>query len=134
MWPDLFSTTTVLLFGNGYELPLITMLYGVLLVYLEVNMLVALNLHGVKTIMRICQFPHAHDAQYDRHLQALADAALEKTNKGILRFGIDPYLNMPRWGLTIYFLLNIDESSVEQLSSQIFIETIYWPLHASSDH
>lgn len=122
MWPELFSTTTVLFFGNAYELPLITMLYGVLLVYLEVNMLVVLNLRGVKTIMRICQFPNAHDAQYDRHLQALADAALEKTNKGILRFGIDPYLNMPRWGLTIYYLLNMMKAALSNLALKFLLK------------
>jgi hypothetical protein len=122
LWPDLFSNTTVSLFGNTYELPLITMLYGVLLVYLEVNMLVVLNLRGVKTIMRICQFPNAHDAQYDRHLQALADAALEKTNRGILRFGIDPYLNMPRWGLTIYFLLNMMKAALSNLALKFLLK------------
>ena len=115
VWPDLFSSTTVTLFGTTYELPLITSLYGILLVYLEVNLLIALNLQGVKAIMQVCQFPRAHDAQYDRHLQSLADAALEKSNRGILRFGIDPYLNMPRWGLSVFFLLNIGKALLSNL-------------------
>lgn len=115
LWPDLFIDTTVLLFGNAYELPLITTLYGVLLVYLEVNLLIALNLRGVKSIMQVCQFPRAHDAQYEHHLQALADAALGKTSRGFMRFGIDPYLNMPRWGLNLFFLLNIIKAVLSNL-------------------
>ena len=115
MWPDLFANTTVSVFGNTYELPILTTLYGILLVYLEVNLLIALNLRGVKTIMQVCQFPRAHDAQYDRHLQALADAALEKSNQGIVRFGIDPYINMPQWGLSLFFLINIIKAVLSNL-------------------
>ncbi len=114
-WPDLFGDTTVVFSGKAYQLPLITTLYGILLVYVEVNLLIAINLRGVKTIMQTCQFPRAHDAQYDRHLQALADAALEKTNRGLLRFGIDPYLNMPPWGLTLFFLLNVVKAAFSNL-------------------
>ncbi|WP_420150883.1 LBF_2804 family protein [Spirosoma sp.] len=112
IWPDLFVRTAVPLFGTVYDLPLITTLYGILLVYIEVNLLIALNLRGVKTIMQVCQFPSAHDAQYDRHLQALANATLEKNTQGILRFGIDPYLNNPRWGLNLFFLLNIVKAAL----------------------
>ena len=122
MWPDLFTSTVIRLFGTAYELPLITTLYGALLVYLEVNLLLVLNLHGVKTIMRVCHFPNAHDAQYDRHLQLLADAAFKETNKGVLRFGIEPYLNIPRWGLTIFFLLNMLKAALSNLTLKFLLK------------
>lgn len=122
LWPDLFASNTVQLFGESYELPIVTTLYGILLVYAEVNLLIALNLRGVKAIMQVCQFPRAHDAQYDRHLQALADAALEKTNRGILRFGIDPYLNLPRWGLSLFFLINIGKAVFSNLILKFFLK------------
>ena len=121
-WPGLFTNTTVHLFGNSYELPLITTLYGLLLIYLEVNLLLAINLWGVKTIMDVCQFPRAHDAQYDRHLESLAKAAFEKSQQGILRFGIDPYLNIPRWGLSIFFLLNIVKAALSNLVAKFFVK------------
>jgi hypothetical protein len=111
-WSDFFTNTPILVFGTVYQLPLVTALYGLLLVYLEVSLLIALNLRGVKSIMEACQFPRAHDAQYDRHLQALADATMERTSQRILRFGVDPYLNLPRWGLTLFFLLNIVKAAL----------------------
>lgn len=121
-WPDFFTNTPIPLFGTVYQVPLIAALYGILLVYLEVSLLVAINLQGVKSIMEVCQFPKAHDAQYERHLQALADAALERTNRGILRFGIDPYLNMPRWGLTIFFLLNMVKAALSNLALKFLLK------------
>ena len=122
MWPNLFTNTTIWLFGNTYELPISTILYGALVVYIEVNLLMALNLQGAKAIMDVCHFPNAHDAQYDRHLQLLANAAFEKTNKGILRFGIDPYLNLPRWGLTILFLLNMVKAVFSNLTLTVLLK------------
>jgi hypothetical protein len=121
-WPDLFTNTPIPFFGVVYQVPLVVALYGILLVYLEVSLLVAINLRGVKSIMEACQFPRAHDAQYERHLQALADAALERTNRGILRFGIDPYLNMPRWGLTIFFLLNMVKAGLSNLALKFVLK------------
>jgi hypothetical protein len=104
-----------------YQVPLIAALYGILLVYLEVSLLVAINLRGVKSIMEACQFPRAHDAQYERHLQALADATLERANRGILRFGIDPYLNMPRWGLTLFFVLNMVKAALSNFALKFVV-------------
>ena len=116
MWPNLFSSTPVRLFGDVYNVSLITIIYGILLVYIEVNLLVALNLRGVKSIMRVCNFPNAHDAQYERHLQSMANAVLKKSGRGVLHIGIDPYLTMPRWGLTIFFLLNMVKAALTNLT------------------
>lgn len=129
-WPTFFQNTTITAFGETYSLPLVTTLYGLLLVYVEVNLLIGLNLVGVKAIMQICQFPSAHDAQYERHLQALAKATLEKTSSPILRFGIDPYLNMPRWGLTIFFLLNVTKAALSNLGLKFMLRRLIGPYTA----
>ena len=114
-WPSLFANITVLVFGQVYELPLITLLWGFLLVYTEVNLLVALNLWGVKAIMAVCRFPRFHDAQYDRHVRALTQAALDKTKRGLFRFGLDPYLNRAERGLSLFFVLNLAKAALGSL-------------------
>ncbi len=106
-WPDTFSTTSIAIFGQPYNLPLVNSLYALLLVYLVVNILLSLSGWGVKMIMEVCQFPRAHDAQYERHIQAIADEGPGRSRAGFFRLGLDPYLTMPRWGLPIFFLLNI---------------------------
>lgn len=115
-WPYLFANTAFAIFGTVYQVPLATALYSALLVYLEVSLLVAVNLMGAKSIMRTCQFPQAHDAQYDQHLQTLADAVPRRANWGTLRLGIDPYLSMPCWGLTIFFLVNMTKAALSTLA------------------
>ncbi|XWW47508.1 hypothetical protein JYG30_08725 [Fibrella sp. USSR17] len=105
-WPAFFENTAIHIWDTTYELPLVTLLYGVLLVYLEIYGLLYINLRAVRYVMAVCQFPRQHDAQYERHLHALADAAQEKENQGIFRFGINPYLGLPQWGLTAFFVVN----------------------------
>lgn len=123
-WPNLFQNTTIPFLGGSYEIPLVTLLYSLLLVYIEVNLLMALNLFGVRTIMQVCQFPRDHDAQYEHHLRSLADAAIKKTNNSFLRFGIDPYLNLPRWGLTIFFMLNMARAALSNLVLKLAIRPL----------
>ena len=105
-WPAFFAGTLLNLGESTYELPLVTLLYGLLLVYLELYALLYMNLRAVRYVMAVCQFPRQHDAQYERHLHALADAAQEKANRGVLQFGLDPYLGLPQWGLTAFFVVN----------------------------
>ncbi|GAA4458599.1 hypothetical protein GCM10023189_31120 [Nibrella saemangeumensis] len=103
-WPDFFSTTPIPVFNQTYEAPLITILYGILLVYLEVYLLIYVNLRAIRILMALCQFPRAHDPQYERHLYAMTEAAVETDKSGLLLFGQSPYFSLPRWGLTIFFL------------------------------
>ncbi|RIV27830.1 hypothetical protein DYU11_01340 [Fibrisoma montanum] len=108
-WPELFVEIPLSFFGQSYALPITALLYGLILVYLEVSILLAVNLRATKLIMAACQFPRAHDARYDHHLKdiALASHRRRRTTRVVPRMGIDPYLNLPRWGLATFFLLNI---------------------------
>ncbi|GAB3962663.1 hypothetical protein GCM10028805_64240 [Spirosoma harenae] len=126
-WPELFSTTSLQWFEMTLELPIALVLYSLLLIYIEVNLLLAINAWGVKTIMSVCQFPRAHDAQYDRHLQELANAAIKKSVPGFLQFGVDPYLTLPRWGLTIFFLTNLVQAALTVFVLQFLLSQFLMP-------
>ena len=75
-------------------------------------------------IMEVCQFPRAHDAQYERHLKALAEAALQKPTKNMLSFGIDPYLGLPRWGLTLFFIANTLKATLSNLVLKFLLKRV----------
>lgn len=106
LWPAFFKTTNLTFLDTTYALPLVTFLYSVLVVYLEIYALLHINLRAVRYVMAVCQFPRQHDAQYERHLHSLADAAQKKERQGIFCFGIDPYPGLPQWALTAFFIIN----------------------------
>lgn len=105
-WPHFFADTTLTAADTTYSLPLVRLLFGLLIMYLEVNLLLYLNVQAVRIIMAVCQFPRLYDAQYERHLRAVSDAAMEHDSRGYIYFGLDPYLGLPRWGLTLFFVVN----------------------------
>ena len=113
-WPALFRPTAVQVFATVYALPLVTILYAFLLIYLEVSLLLTLNLWGVKMIMDVCGFPRAHDARYEQHLQALADGALKQPYQYFFPNGVTPYLHT-RWGLFVLFLLSTTKAALTTL-------------------
>ena len=123
-WPVFFPTFPITVFEWSFRVPVILTLYGILLVYLEIYALMYINLRAVRLIMAVCQFPRAHDAQYERHLNALAQAALEREDRGILRFGIDPYLGLPRWGLSAFFLVNMFKATLSNMVVKLVLKRV----------
>ena len=122
--PRFFSDLSITVFSQTIAIPIITILYGLLLVYLEIYALTYINLRAVRMIMEVCQFPRAHDAQYERHLKALAEAALQKPTKNMLSFGIDPYLGLPRWGLTLFFIANTLKATLSNLVLKFLLKRV----------
>ena len=118
-WPDLFLANTVSLGQQSYELPFVTGLYALLLLYFEVNLLVSLNNWGIRSILNACNFPRAHDAQYESHLQSLATTTLTGKKAGFMRFGVEPYLNVPYWGLNLFFLSTILKAALTHVTLRV---------------
>jgi hypothetical protein len=123
-WPSFFPSLPITILDWSVRLPVVLTLYGILLVYLEIYALMYINLRAVRIIMAVCQFPRAHDAQYERHLKALAQAALEREDRGILRFGIDPYLGLPRWGLSAFFLVNMFKATLSNMLVKVVLKRV----------
>lgn len=124
-WPNLFEPTTVFVSGSAFNLPLVTILYGLLLIYTETNLLLVFNQWGVQMIMDVCNFPHTHDAQYGQHVQAMADTAHKKSFGGFLHFSLDPYLMLPRWGLPLFFLLATVKAFFSALALKFALRTLF---------
>ncbi len=127
VWSSFFDTTSFTFRDTTYELPLITLLYGVLLVYLEIYALLYINLRAVRYVMAVCQFPRQHDAQYERHLHALAEAAQEKDKQEFFRFGLNPYLGLPQWGLTAFFVVNKLKAAASNVVLKFMLKRLLGP-------
>ena len=126
-WPSFFQHTSLSVFDYTVEAPLITALYSILLVYLEIYALLYINLRAVRYIMAVCQFPRQHDAQYERHLHALATAQ-ESENMAALRYSTSPYLGLPRWGLTFYLVMNRLKAGLNNMVLKFFMNRFFGQL------
>ncbi|WP_234736594.1 LBF_2804 family protein [Tellurirhabdus bombi] len=73
-WPQYFSWTH---FGN-WDWPFISILYALLLIYIEVYLLHVLHTLAIKFISLICQFPRYHDAEYNKNMAAVTEQVVQK--------------------------------------------------------
>lgn len=105
-WPDFFAATEVTISGQLFALPLITILYAMLVLYLAIHLTTGINRFGARAIAQIYQFPRLHDTRYEHHVDTMA--RLARSGKSTYR----PYLNLKthlaksRSGLFAYFLVN----------------------------
>jgi len=102
-WPDFFANTEVMFAGTAIALPLVTILYASLLLYLAVYLTTAVNRLGSRAIAQICQFPRLHDLRYDHHVETMFRMARSKRQPFRLGVGIRAYMAWSRSGLLLYF-------------------------------
>lgn len=106
-WPAFFKELALTIKGVRYAVPAISILYGVLLIYIEVHALMYVNLNAIRTIMAICQFPRAHDAQYEKHLRVISRAALNAQYGSFFLSEPDTHFGRSGWGLSSFFWINM---------------------------
>jgi hypothetical protein len=112
VWPEFFRPNDISFLGQPMAWPLISLLYGLLVLYLGFYALLIINLRAARTIMDVCQFPRQHDARYEQHLQNLHRLAQARNGRGLLQYGLDPYLGLPRWGLSFFFFVNTAKATL----------------------
>lgn len=74
-WPTWFAATPI-----GYwDWPIVSILYGLLLIYLMVHGLQAFHAGAVRFMALVCQFPRYHDSDYLQNLDTVAALAQQRS-------------------------------------------------------
>lgn len=122
IFPEFFSQkiSMVLPWIGNMEVEWIFMLYSVILAQIEAWLLVYYNARSVARISNANGFPVLNAPDFEKHLHSLVVVALEKKDRTIRQFGIDPYYGMSRFGLFIYMLLNRFKATL----SNIFVKLV----------
>lgn len=104
--PSLFPSTTITLGGSELAIPWAETLWGILLMVLEIYALVLLNVWGVHQIAAAAGLLRAHNKA--DVAGTLLDIGLENKHRGLLEYGIDPYLGVSRsWLFVLNLLLRL---------------------------
>ncbi|MEO1653885.1 MAG: hypothetical protein AAFU64_10085 [Bacteroidota bacterium] len=99
-------------------------LYGLVLAIIEISFLVMINLHSVHRIALICGFPPMHDPDYERHVRTLFEVALEKPDKEILIFGINPHEGLNKFTIFTYTTLNLLKATLSNLIIKFIVARV----------
>lgn len=105
------------------EIPIMIyfIMYGLILAILEIVGLTILNLYTVRKIASICGFPSLDDPLYDWHIDTLFEVSLEKKDKALLTFGINPHEGLSQLSLFFISTMNILKATLSNIIAKIIL-------------
>lgn len=118
------TTNIALPFLGAIPFSIYFTIYGIILAVIEILALMYLNLWVVKRIALICQFPNFNSQDYERHIKILFDVSLEKRDKGLLKFGINPVAGLSKFNLMLYSTLNILKATLSNLFVKVLLSRV----------
>ena len=122
--PQWFPVTPVSLFGNIFPIPLVGILYSVLLVYIEILLLTFLNIFCIHSIAVATGFL-SHDNKKDVELRKMMlNVGLERKDKSLLKYGIDPLQGLNKKGLILWNFLVILKATLSNMLFKFIIQRL----------
>jgi uncharacterized membrane protein len=123
-FPEWFPETTFTLLGYSFTLPLVMIAYSIALVVIELLLLTLLNIwctHEVAVATGFLNYQNKKEAE-KRNL--LVNIGLEKKNKQVLTYGIDPLQGINKKALLAWNFIFILKATLSNLLFKILIQRV----------
>lgn len=123
-YPEWFHARTVTVLDRTFDLPLIFLAYSILLVAIELILLTMLNIWCTHEIAVATGFlDHKTKPSPDKR-NLMLDIGLEKKNKQVLTYGIDPLLGLNKKALLIWNLIFILKATLTNMFFRFMIQRV----------
>ena len=125
IFPHLFPVTSISLFGKIFPVPIVMILYSIVLVVIEIMLLTFLNIWcthevAVATGFLTKQNKHTKDTR-----NLLINIGLEKKNKQVLQYGINPLQGINKKALLVWNLFFILKATLSNILFKIIIQRLF---------
>jgi hypothetical protein len=121
-YPGFFNDTPVQFLGKKFILPVTLIVYTIILVIIEILLLTLLNIWCAHEIAVATGFLNYQLKKEKRNL--LINISLEKKNKEILQYGIDPLQGINKKALLVWNFLFILKATLSNMLFKIFIQRV----------
>jgi hypothetical protein len=121
-FPGLFPNTDIALFSRKFTVPVVMLVYTVVLVVIEILLLTFLNIWCAHEIAVATGFLNYQQKKEKRNL--LINIGLEKKNKEILKYGIDPLQGINKKALLAWNFFFILKATLSNMLFKIFIQRL----------
>lgn len=124
LFPGLFPDTAITWSGKTYHLPIVMLLYSLVLVVVEIVLLTFLNIWCTHEVAVATGFlNYTNKSEKDRR-NLLVDIGLEKKNKQVLTYGIDPLQGINKKALMVWNLLFILKATLSNMLFKVLIQRL----------
>ena len=123
-FPHWFMSLPINFFEKTFQVPVAFIVYSVLLVAIEIFLLTFLNIWCAHEIAVATGFLNYENKRHPEKHNLLLDIGLEKKNKKILTYGIDPLMGVNRKALIAWNLLFILKATLTNFLFRFFIQRV----------
>jgi len=123
-FPQWFSDISFSFFGKTFAIPVIMLTYSLVLVIIEIILLTLLNIWCAHEIAVATGFLTYDNKKLHDKRDQLLDIGLEKKNKQILRYGIDPLQGINKKALLAWNFFYILKATLTNMAFKILIQRL----------
>lgn len=123
-FPHLFPNTNISLFGKTFALPIVMLVYSLVLVIIEIMLLTFLNIWCAHEIAVATGFLNYQSKKEKDKRNLLINIGLEKKNKEILKYGIDPLQGINKKALLAWNFFFILKATLSNMLFKILIQRL----------
>ena len=123
-FPHLFPDTNISLFGKKFAIPVVMLVYSVVLVIIEIMLLTFLNIWCAHEIAVATGFLNYQSKKEKDKRNLLINIGLEKKNKEILKYGIDPLQGINKKALFAWNFFFILKATLSNMLFKILIQRL----------
>jgi hypothetical protein len=123
--PKFFTVSTITLAGKTFVVPITTIIYTITLVVIEIILLTFLNIWCAHEIAVATGFLNYQTKKHESDKRSLLiSIGLEKKNKEVLKYGIDPLQDLNRKALLIWNLFFILKATLSNMLFKVLIQRL----------
>jgi hypothetical protein len=122
IFPTLFPSILITLWGKSIALPIKMIVYSIILVVVEIMLLTFLNIWCTHEIAVATGFLTYQSKNENKKTNLLINIGLEKKNKEILKYGIDPLQGINKKALFAWNFFFILKATLSNMLFKVFIQ------------
>ena len=122
--PRWFPVTAITLFGKPFAVPVVLLVYTVILVIIEIMLLTFLNIWCTHEIAVATGFLKYQSKKEKDKRNLLINIGLEKKNKEVLKYGIDPLQGINKKALVAWNFFFILKATLSNMLFKILIQRV----------
>ena len=122
--PHFFPDTSISLFGKTIAVPVTMLVYSLILVVIEIMLLTFLNIWCAHEIAVATGFLNYQNKKEKDKRSLLINIGLEKKNKDVLKYGIDPLQGINRKALILWNFFFILKATLSNMLFKVLIQRL----------
>ncbi|WP_045113963.1 LBF_2804 family protein [Microscilla marina] len=122
-FPALFPSISMNLpWWGPAKVPVVSTIYSIVLVVIEVYFLTIVSLQAVHKMAKVCGFPNIDDPDYEKHLEGLYSIGMERESTEMANYGINPMAGLNKYYLMLVVVINRLKGTITNLLIKLLLK------------